>query len=772
MLRPSLEQVCRTRDRQFKHHARLAGPADVIRIPSVFRIGLVLAVAGLGLPALGSFPSLPGDCNLDWMVDLDDYAGFEACLNGPGSFAGDQCPCYDLDEDGDVDLHDGVQFQSAFTGTALLAVDLVDDADDGTEVDETDWHVDGYRGTGLNCTGYDGERRYDTGLRFHLPDVIQGETFVYARIVLPATGDGTVESAVELRVVGINQDGVADFSTMRPSRLPKTQAVAGWVVSSNWPDPGEECPFHTPLLRYSPDIAPIINEIVGRPGWGSTPDGKTMGIVIEDDDSAGCNYLTVEDYKNPWPHRCFGVISPRLELYRTVRSTFLGRELLGRPTADSITLNAMSLLTLEAFVEYGTTSGTYTDSTPVQIHTGGLPFEVTLDDLSTDTEYYYRLSCRRSGDTSFEPGPERRFHTQRAAGERFTFTVQSDSHLWEVLRQGTNRELYRRALGHIAADEADFHIALGDTFFCEDYSTRDVLDFDDAVLRHLAQRPFLDLVCHSAPFFMVLGNHEGEQGWRLDGTPDNVAVWATNARKLTYPLPVPDDFYTGSSDELPFVGLRENYYAWEWGDALFVVLDPYWYTTTKPHSAGGTPGSGDNWDWTLGFTQYDWLRETLSNSSATFKFVFSHQVTGGWDTYGRGGIEAASHELGGHGSFEWGGEDLSGQYIFDTMRPDWGVPIHQLMADNNVTIFFHGHDHVFVKQDLDRVIYQECPRPNDAMYGPGLFDYLYGDEVNNSGYLRVSVLSNMVIVQYVRAYLPGNGPDGTIAYSYNAGIPY
>ena len=339
------------------------------------------------------------------------------------------------------------------------------------------------------------------------------------------------------------------------------------------------------------------------------------------------------------------------------------------------------------------------------------------------------------------------------------------------MRQGTNLELYRCALRNVAADSPDFHIDLGDTFLCEDYSGRDVLDLDDAVVRHLAQRPFLDLVCHSAPFFMVLGNHEGEQGWRLDGTADNVAVWATNARKLIYPLPAPDGFYSGNTNQLPFVGLREDYYAWEWGDALFVVLDPYWYTTTKPHSAGGSPGSGDNWDWTLGFTQYDWLRDVLSNSSAKFKFVFAHQVTGGADTYGRGGIEAASHALGGQGSFEWGGEDLSGEDVFDTRRPGWGSPIHQVLVDNHVTIFFHGHDHVFVKQELDGVVYQECPRNNDVMYGAGMFAYLYGDLVNNSGHVRVSVSPAMVTVEYVRAYLPGDGPDGEVAYAYTVGAP-
>ena len=54
------------------------------------------------------------------------------------------------------------------------------------------------------------------------------------------------------------------------------------------------------------------------------------------------------------------------------------------------------------------------------------------------------------------------------------------------------------------------------------------------------------------------------------------------------------------------------------GDALFVVLDPYWYTTTKPHHGGVGVGSGDRWDRTLGREQYDWLRDTLASSSAGY----------------------------------------------------------------------------------------------------------------------------------------------------------
>jgi hypothetical protein len=110
-------------------------------------------------------------------------------------------------------------------------------------------------------------------------------------------------------------------------------------------------------------------------------------------------------------------------------------------------------------------------------------------------------------------------------------------------------------------------------------------------------------VCHSVPLYLILGNHEGEVGWGLDGTANNLAVMASNTRKLYYPNPLPNNFYSGNTEEEPFVGLRENYYAFEWGDALFVVLDPFWYTLKKP-----------DWGWTLGPEQYNWFSKTLDGT--------------------------------------------------------------------------------------------------------------------------------------------------------------
>ena len=52
-----------------------------------------------------------------------------------------------------------------------------------------------------------------------------------------------------------------------------------------------------------------------------------------------------------------------------------------------------------------------------------------------------------------------------------------------------------------------------------------------------------------------------------------------------------------------------------------------------------------------------------------------------------------------------------GTWGFDEARPGWAMPIHQLLVAHNATIYFHGHDHLYVKQDLDGIVYQEGPVP-------------------------------------------------------------
>jgi hypothetical protein len=242
-----------------------------------------------------------------------------------------------------------------------------------------------------------------------------------------------------------------------------------------------------------------------------------------------------------------------------------------------------------------------------------------------------------------------------------------------------------------------------------------------------------------------LGNHEGEAGWQLNGTDQNVAIFNSLERKKYFRNPAPDAFYSGDLTQNQFVGQRENYYTWQWGDAQFIVLDPYWYTLQKPDAQTG-------WRWTLGKTQYDWLRATLQNSSATFKFVFCHQLVGG-DPDGRGGIEFAD-------LYEWGGKNPDGSNGWTSNRPGWYKPIKDLLTENRVTIFFHGHDHFFGKQEKDCLIYQETPQPSHPNFQNANqaadYGYFQGQILPNAGHLRVTVSPEGVKTEYIRAYLPQN----------------
>jgi hypothetical protein len=191
-----------------------------------------------------------------------------------------------------------------------------------------------------------------------------------------------------------------------------------------------------------------------------------------------------------------------------------------------------------------------------------------------------------------------------------------------------------------------------------------------------------------------------------------------------------------------------------------VVLDPFWFT---PRQRGGD----DNWVRTLGTEQYQWLTRTLEKSKAKYKFVFIHHLVGGLDKDARGGVEAAS-------LYEWGGKNADGTEGFTAHRPGWALPIHQLLVQNHVSAVFHGHDHLFVKQELGGIIYQEVPQPG----WEGRFDsqrvaeYGYKDGVilSSSGHLRVTVAANQAKVEYIRASLASEETpeqkNATVANTY------
>lgn len=158
------------------------------------------------------------------------------------------------------------------------------------------------------------------------------------------------------------------------------------------------------------------------------------------------------------------------------------------------------------------------------------------------------------------------------------------------------------------------------------------------------------------------------------------------------------------------------------------------------------------------------MRQTLEGSDAKFKFVFIHHLVGGKDQAVRGGVAAAP-------LCEWGGKNLDGLDQFDEQRPGWGKPIHSVLVDTGVSILFHGHDHLYAREELDGVIYQLVPQPGLDRYGASRsveeYGYLDGVVIGGPGILRVGVSADQASLDLVRPHVDGRGNNGEVVHSYD-----
>jgi phosphatidylethanolamine-binding protein (PEBP) family uncharacterized protein len=418
--------------------------------------------------------------------------------------------------------------------------------------------------------------------------------------------------------------------------------------------------------------------------------------------------------------------------------------LLTRPTDRGVTASVQAWKHMEASIEFGKADGGPRTITPAVNIEPGKVGVIELTGLQPGTEYAYRV---RAGGTA---GDEHRFRTRPAAGTPFTFTIQADSHL----DANMDPKVYERTLANALADRPDFHVDLGDTFMTDKRGR----DFERTAPQYDAQRWYFSRLCADAPLFMVLGNHDGEKG--TAGTkPDDMGPWSFRMRTERFPPPiVGQGGFTGQTGEKD--GRTANYYAFEWGDALIVVLDPFDFTTER--TRGGRGGGGENrtkeslppndssWGFTLGRAQYDWLADTLAKSKARHKFVFIHHLVGGvGGTEARGGVESAPY-------FEWGGRNADGSEGFKEHRPGWPMPIHDVLVKNRVSAVFHGHDHLYVHGEKDGVTYQCVPQPGNALGGTRsaqVYGYASGTILGSPGHVRVRVSPDRATVDLVRSAL-------------------
>lgn len=424
--------------------------------------------------------------------------------------------------------------------------------------------------------------------------------------------------------------------------------------------------------------------------------------------------------------------------------------IVARTTDTTVDINVLPRLDVQGAICYRKAGDNIIQRSAQIDMKSGTPSVLHIENLQGNSRYEYWLECSPAVKS-----PEYSFNTQRAPGTSFTFIVQGDSHPERGHQNAP--ELYQQALRRIALERPDFFIALGDDFSVDTLREITPASVDNIYRAH---REYLGFVGAFGPLFLVNGNHEQASRCNLDGTASNVAVWAQNTREKYFSQPAPQGIYSGDTEKVDSIGFLRDYYAWQWGDALFVVLDPYWHSPKAVDNVIGSRDKiNDEWNSTLGEAQYQWFKKTLESSHAPFKFVFTHHVLG----RGRGGVECAANG-------EWGGRGRNGVESFSQKRPGWPTPIHQLMVKNGVTIFFQGHDHLFCKQELDGVVYQTCPLPAGSAESRENFEaYRSGTSVPGSGFIRVSLQPTAVQVDFVKNLLPQDtqyGKDGDIAFSY------
>jgi len=405
-----------------------------------------------------------------------------------------------------------------------------------------------------------------------------------------------------------------------------------------------------------------------------------------------------------------------LSLFGTTRSQAatlsIKASLDGVPNANNARIAVFSNQAIKAYIEYGFARGKYTYKTAVSITKPNTSIYLILEKLTPKTKIYYRLRYALSSTSSYLAKTEATFVTS-GIGENATFAVQADPHMDE----NSDGTVYTKTLEQVVAASPAFLMDLGDIFMVDKLPNKSEANIRARYELMLGYYKKLGNV----PLKITLGNHDGELGYSQFNTK--------KYRKEYFPEQTGD----------------LAYYSFEGPDQLHVVLDPFTYTTVNPKS--------DGWQWTLGRTQYDWFVKTLSDSKATHKFIYIHHLLVG-DAQSRGGVEIALRN-------EWGGNNLDGTYGFDTYRPGWGKPIHQLLKENNVSIVFKGHDHLYVKQELDGIVYQTVPQPSHP--GDKLdvtqYGYLSGKGVGGSGYIKVRTQAKNIFVDFIKF-------DGTIGDSY------
>ena len=403
-----------------------------------------------------------------------------------------------------------------------------------------------------------------------------------------------------------------------------------------------------------------------------------------------------------------------------------GAPLVFAPTFDSFSVNAVvqsgdpsalrARVRLEGDSEWG-------EAVSPTVRSADLA-EWHFDGLQAGTRYEYDVTELVEGETKLHF--EGSALTQREPDDSFSFAMISDSHIGAYLdyaNQGYPETLQAIA-AEVSAAAPDFLINLGDMLDFHQFGFNAPPPSGEVTrLAYQNYRALLGGLAGHVGHFPVIGNWDGEAG---SYSAEQIA-WSREQRQLYVPAPGPTTYPEGG-------GPGADYYAFTWGDALFIVLNVMSYTTAEHVLSDDEVPD----DWTLGAEQLAWFESTLANATSKWRFSFIHHTVGGAagnpanSNYGRGGGQAA-----------YVGEQAT---------------IHELMLEYGQQVFFYGHDHVFADMVVDGIHYS-MPGSAGAPWKFTTEETGYTEYWDESGWALVDVSPDAVHVQFF-------AQGGALLYDY------
>jgi predicted phosphodiesterase len=352
--------------------------------------------------------------------------------------------------------------------------------------------------------------------------------------------------------------------------------------------------------------------------------------------------------------------------------------LLSRPTETSIRITALnSKLPAEAAIELRKDGANRWQRQQSMLKLASHEMlDWNLTRLSPAARYEYQILMKPGAGGSLQPVASGSFRTQRKRPANYTAVLITDPHTGSF-REGSGPVLtLDKVVQNASRAKAEFVLDLGDNVAWSGSREYGQKSPDGAVEAYARYRRQIGPLSINSPHFAVIGNWSGESG----KFPEKSIEMTSAVRQAFLPGPNHLTYPQGGSE-------REDYYAFSWGDALYVILNIQTYS--KPSKPNELPSLRQDvnqiTEWTLGEKQMAWFETTLRKANERFRFVCMHHPAGGNagdhenTLYGRGGARACNT-----------GEQAR---------------IHALMKKHHVQIFFYGHDHVFVDDVVDGIHY-------------------------------------------------------------------